>query len=467
MDPYAAARRTQRAAALLATLAAATLWLAAPGLPAPALAFAVAALPVAVWALFRAPLALVLGFVCFSLFRIHEVILPLKPLRIPQLLALGALGALALMAFTGRLRAFLTPEMKLLLAFAAIVTAQMVFARNPALAFKYWSDSFSKIVLMVFAIAWLVGTPGQLRAVLRVMTVIGAGIAGVAVYNSVNGIGLIEGTRVTINRAEGSALGDPNDLAMVLLFPIGFAVSLAIGRASSLWDRAIGVAALPVLVWGTLATQSRGGLIGLVAALGVFAWNRVRSKALLAAGGAVALVALFALAGVGERATVAPGGGVVDASAEGRINAWTAAVRMALRYPLTGVGIDNFVPNFFYFTPEWHGKAKAVHSTYFQALAETGFVGFAVFSAMVTVTALAGVATWRRLATLADMPDGGPAGAGRLRDGTEALLAALAGFCVAGAFLTQALTWPFYILLALLVAARRQADGMMRPGAAP
>jgi hypothetical protein len=38
---------------------------------------------------------------------------------------------------------------------------------------------------------------------------------------------------------------------------------------------------------------------------------------------------------------------------------------------------------------------------------------------------------------------------------------------VAGAFLTQALTWPFYILLALLVAARRQADGMLRPGAAP
>jgi hypothetical protein len=43
----------------------------------------------------------------------------------------------------------------------------------------------------------------------------------------------------------------------------------------------------------------------------------------------------------------------------------------------------------------------------------------------------------------------------------EAVIAALAGFCVSGAFLTQAFTWPFYILLAFLVAGRRMAERLI------
>ncbi|MEI8597436.1 hypothetical protein P4S64_06830 [Vibrio sp. M60_M31a] len=43
-------------------------------------------------------------------------------------------------------------------------------------------------------------------------------IAVVALYNSASGIGLVEGTRVTIGRQLGSVLGDPNDLSLVLMF---------------------------------------------------------------------------------------------------------------------------------------------------------------------------------------------------------------------------------------------------------
>jgi O-antigen ligase len=97
--------------------------------------------------------------------------------------------------------------------------------------------------------------------------------------------------------------------------------------------------------------------------------------------------------------------------------------------------------------------AKAVHSTWFQALGESGFVGFGLFVALVALTALSGLSTWRRLGGV------GRPEAEALRDGVEAVLAALAGFCVAGTFLTQAFTWPFYILLAFLVAGRRMAAG--------
>ncbi|MGF1563554.1 MAG: O-antigen ligase family protein [Geminicoccaceae bacterium] len=461
--PRPGRRAIEAAVALMVCSLVGAVWLMAPHVPLPALALLIAALPVAVWLLFQAPLVLVVGFICFSLFRVHEVILPLKPLRIPQLLALGALAALALMFFTRRLRAYLTIELGLLLSFFILVTLQIPFAANSSLASKYWSDTYSKIMIMAFAVAWLVEKPSQISQILRVMTIIGAGIAGVAVYNSLNGIGLVEGSRVTINRAQGSALGDPNDLAMVLLFPIGFAASLAIARSSGVFDRFVGIASMPVLVWGLLATQSRGGLLGLVAVMGVFAWNRVRNKLLLIAVGVLALIGLFAAAGIGERSVVAAGGGVgaIDESAEGRLLAWGAATSMALANPLTGVGIDNFVPNFYYYVSEWHGMAKAVHSTWFQALGETGFTGFFLFIALIAVTAMRGVATWRHLGGLRDNR-----AAERLRDQTEALLAALAGFCVAGTFLTQAFTWPVYILIALLVSAKRiEQDLLATPSA--
>lgn len=452
----AATRLTQSAVAVLASGLVGVGWLAVPQIPAPAAAFLIAAAPVGAWVLFRAPLALVVGFVVFSLFRIHEVILPLKPLRIPLMLSLGALAGLGLAIATGRLKPFLTAELKLLLAFAALVTLQIAFAANPGLALTYWIDSYSKIVLMAFAIAWMVASPAQLKQILRVMTLIGAGIAGVAIFNALKGVGMVEGTRVTINRAEGSALGDPNDLAMVLLFPIGFAVSMILARSSAVWERVVGGLALPVLIWGLLATQSRGGLLGVMAVVGVFAWNRVRNKALLVSGGGVAGAGLFVAAGIGERSVVQEGGGVgeIDASAEGRLHAWEAAVNMALSNPLTGVGVDNFVENFYYYTPQWGGMAKAVHSTWFQVMGEAGFLGFVLFVSLVAATALSSVAAWRRLGGLRD-PE-----ADRLRDAMEAVIATLAGFCISGTFLTQAFTWPFYILLAFLVAGRRMAEGL-------
>lgn len=458
-----ASRRGQVALGLGVAAVAGASWLAMPQVPAPLLAVGIAGLPLVVWLLLRAPLVPVVAFVCFSLFRVHEVIQPLEPLRLPLLLSLAALVAFSAMLALGRTEARFTPELGLLAVFAGLVTLQIPFAVNPGRALSYWIDSYSKIVLMAFAIAWMVGTTRQVGTILRVMTVIGAGVAAVAVWNSIHGIGLVEGSRVTINRAQGSQLGDPNDLAMVLLFPIGFATSFLLARSSGWRDRVLAGVALPLLVWGLLATQSRGGLLGLMAVFAVFAWGRVRNKLLLVGAGAAAGLLLFLLSGIGTRQVVQEGGGAtaIDASAQGRLDAWTAAVNMALDKPLHGVGLDNFVENFFFYTPHWGGLAKAVHSSWFQVLAETGFPGLVLFLALVLVTFRAGVQALRRLRGL------GGAEAVDLADRVEALVAALAGFMVAATFLTQAFTWPLYLLIALLVAARRISAGLLAPGGRP
>jgi len=415
----------------------------------PLVALAFGLLPFAALFVLRFPVVMVIGFVVFSLFRIHEAYPQLYPLRIPQLLALGAFATIGYQLLTRRLVPFLTPELKVALVFFALVTVQVLFASNVGLAMGFWTGTYSKIAIMVFAIAWLVRNPGDLALIARVFVIAGLLVAIVAIQNKLNGIGLVEGTRVTIGRSFGSMLGDPNDLALVLLFPTSFAAAMVIRRGMSVTDRILGAVVLAALVTGVLYTQSRGGLLGLTAVCGVYAWNRTRNKVLLIAAGAVAGGILFILAGVGDRSVVAASEGI-DESSMGRIYAWEAAFYMALSNPMTGVGLDNFYANYFFYSSHWDGKNHAVHSTWFGVLAESGFLGFAVFSTLVWVTARLSMRSVAAAALLS--PQGGGAWIGAVR---EALLAGLAGFVVSGTFLTQGFIWPVYILLALIVAADR------------
>ena len=129
---------------------------------------------------------------------------------------------------------------------------------------------------------------------------------------------------------------------------------------------------------------------------------------------------------------------------------------MAVRRPLTGVGIDNFVSNYYLYSAFWDGKNHAVHSTWFGVLGETGLPGLIVFITMITLMARSALNASRQLDT---DPDAHPAA----RAMGRALIAGLAGFCVSATFLTQGFTWPIYIQLALTVAISRYANTVSQP----
>ena len=114
---------------------------------------------------------------------------------------------------------------------------------------------------------------------------------------------------------------------------------------------------------------------------------------------------------------------------------------MALARPLNGVGLDNFVANYFAYSAHWDGHNHAVHSTWFNVLAETGFPGIITFFTMVIAVARRAVISLRKLEA-----EGAPPPA---RAMGNAVLAGIAGFCVSGTFLTQGFTWPIYVHLAL------------------
>jgi putative inorganic carbon (HCO3(-)) transporter len=421
-------------------------WLAVPHPLVPVAAVAgIAALGLAH---FR-PFLICLGLIAFAFFRLHEAFPPLYPLKLPLALAVLATGAVVWRVFAVRsVRPFMTGELAAFLVFFAIVTFGVGFAYVRPAALDYWTGVFWKIALITFAIAWLATEPRDFLTAARSFVVCGLLVALVAISNKHAGIDLVEGTRVTIGQALKSLLADPNDLALVLLFPLSFAASLAV-RARGRSDRLLGLLGGAAILLAIIYTQSRGGILGVAAIAAVFGFVLVRSRLVFLVAGGGTAVLLYSAMNIAGRISGGAAEEGLDQSAAERLEAWTAAFHMALGRPLTGVGLANFPLAFYDYSTNFPGRDMAPHSTWFGVLGETGWPGFVAFVVMVGLTVRSAVRWRMRL----DRPGEDPA----LRVASLAMVAGLAGFCVAGTFLTQGFIWPLYIMIALTAALSRQA----------
>ncbi len=448
MKPFIAGdRKWEALLALAVSLAIGLLWLV---LPHPLLAVVLGVAPLAILLVIGKPYLFVLAFVIFSFFRIHEAFPVLYSLRIPQLLAIATLATLSWHLFLSRsIKPFWSRELTWFSIFFFLTTVGIPLASNRALAMSEWSGVYVKVAIMTLAISWMTSHKGDFSLMARMVALAGALIGWVALHNKANSIGLVEGTRVTIGRDIGSILGDPNDLSLVLLFPASFALALASTPGMKKWERLLGILALLVIIMAIIATQSRGGLLGIATVMGVTGMRIIKSKIVLLSLGGLALLVLFAMAGISDRASGGAHEEGVDESAMGRIYAWGAAMRMGLRHPLTGVGINNFLVNYYAYSSHWDGKNHAVHSTWFSVLAETGILGLVVFLTMVTLNVRSALTTLNHVERIQpDSPHYQPI----ILAMSRAVLSGFSGFIISGTFLNQSLNWPFYVLMALNVA---------------
>jgi len=238
----------------------------------------------------------------------------------------------------------------------------------------------------------------------------------------------------------GTFLGDGNDfaLSLCLLFPCMIGVALG---ARSLIGKLLAWGAAAVMPMAIVATQSRGGTLGMAVVL-FYLWFRSPRK----------LVSLIAIAMVGVLVLIyAPPEyfqrmGTVsnvqdDSSARGRLDAWSGSIGMGLKNPL-GIGAGGF-------SARW---GRTAHSTYFLALGELGLAG--LFCVLMLVFGNIKVnATLRRQA----LARAGPIQDEHSRQSTRMLdmiNAGMVGFAVAGAFLSSAYYPHMYVLTALLISAR-------------
>jgi probable O-glycosylation ligase (exosortase A-associated) len=137
---------------------------------------------------------------------------------------------------------------------------------------------------------------------------------------------------------------------------------------------------------------------------------------------------------------------MMDRSAQGRINAWTFAVRLIQDYPITGGGFGTFTPKLFLIYAPDPTDVHGPHSVYFGILGEHGIPGLFLFLALIASA----------FYSLHDVYK-----AAKFRGDEVALSYAnmfrfsLVGFLISGLFLARAYFDYLYTILACIVVLRK------------
>jgi O-antigen ligase len=234
-------------------------------------------------------------------------------------------------------------------------------------------------------------------------------------------------------RLVGTGLyGDPNDLSTSLLVVVPFLVTAVLSTQSGLLLRIAGLAALGAIGYAFQLAQSRGGLLALAALTGAYAYRRMGRVA------TVVVLAAVIVAGLAVGPSRLQRMDSQEASAQGRIEAWAAALQMIKVRPVLGVGFQQFGVL----------HVRVAHSSFMHTFAELGVVGGFL---------LIGVFYWHFASTNRSRNMAGAAASPFARD----LFASGVGIATAGAFLSLQYV-PILFVPAVLGAARvaieRQPD---------
>lgn len=327
----------------------------------------------------------------------------------------------------------------ILLFFLFLVTVSVLTATVTEWAWNMWRVVCG-YVLLSCATFKIINTEERLRGAFKAMVLVHLAVA-------------ILNPQVLLNPSQrgytgSSFLGDGNDYALSLnvAVPMCLYLVFSAAKARQRWFYSV---VLIILVLCIVATQSRGGTIAL-AGVALFYWYQSEKKLRTAAMFAVIVTAilLFAPPEYYERMNSIS---TQEGSAQGRIEAWKGAWRMALDSPLLGFGAGHFP--FVYganYRSSFDGPhVQTAHSIYFLALGEFGFPGMMCLLYFMW----SNFAANRRLAqSLGGASSGGRPGDRNL---LMALSASLIAYAIAGAFLS-ALYYPhLYVLSGFLAAGRR------------
>jgi probable O-glycosylation ligase (exosortase A-associated) len=240
---------------------------------------------------------------------------------------------------------------------------------------------------------------------------------------------------------EGTFIGGNNELALALVMTIPLMRYLHLQTKNELIRLGLAVGMLLTAV-AAIGSQSRGALVALSITGAIF-WLKGRNK--FVTGLLIAVVAAVVFSVMPEswyQRMDTIGDYRSDESAMGRINAWWTAWHMASDR-LFGGGFEAFqAPTFQLYAPV-PGQVHDVHSIYFEALGEHGFIGLFLFLTLMAMT-------WLKCSAIIRASKKNPEHAWA-RDLAAMLQVSLMGYMVGGAFLGLAYFDYFYHLVALAV----------------
>jgi putative inorganic carbon (HCO3(-)) transporter len=262
--------------------------------------------------------------------------------------------------------------MKLLLLLWIWFALTSLTAQIPLIAFpKLWE--YSRIFIMAFLTAGLANSEERIRSILYVLALSLGFLGAKGAYDAIT-TGFANSMK-----GPGGMMSEQNEYALALNMGIPILFWLAKDN-SKWWIRwsLRGMAAGCAIV--VVGTRSRSGLLGLIMAglvLALFAKRKALIGAVVVA--SVVLLLLFGPQGALNRYKTIPTAAQVDPSAIGRLQAWSAAIKMVERHPVRGVGLRNFL----YVFPQYsNDPPRVTHNAIFDLLSETGVPGCAIFLSM-------------------------------------------------------------------------------------
>lgn len=243
------------------------------------------------------------------------------------------------------------------------------------------------------------------------------------------------------------ALGDPNELAAVLIAALMLSVPLVAGapRGSALrfWAIIGGV----IAGVGVLYTDSRGGLIALGCTLlaGAILGGRWRYRLMLLLVGGAASVGLYfsVLAPLAARQHLS------SSTTSGRTDLWKVGLRMFKANPLVGVGSGNFQVASIHYVQQAGPLTRAdlivdvphvTHNMYLDVVDELGLPGLIALLALAGTSIGAAVRAAKRYERVGDV---------QFELMSRALALAILGVLVADVFLSGQFSKQLWLLLAL------------------
>jgi len=233
---------------------------------------------------------------------------------------------------------------------------------------------------------------------------------------------------------------------------VPLAVGLAFARRGAL-TKVVYLLCAALFTAGVVVSFSRGGFLGLVACAGVLAWKLGRKRRFVVGALTAVLLLVFVAAAPGEYGARVASifGGDVTGSASARQELFWRSVWVALRYPITGVGLGCF----------YHRGARdqVSHNAYTQVAAEMGMAALVVYVLFM-------VATIRRLRQI-ERETLGAKDRAYFYYLAVGMQASIVGYMVCSFFASVAHLWYVYYLVAYSVCLRRlYALRYGEPGAA-
>lgn len=231
---------------------------------------------------------------------------------------------------------------------------------------------------------------------------------------------------------------DPNDIGLFLVMCIPFIIYFF--TQSKFFTKITMLLTLSTFIYGIYITGSRGTQLGALSLIPIYYLVLYAGPKVMIGAVSIAPLGAVILTGLTKG---------IDASANGRLEAWYAGIQMMLSHPITGIGKGNFVDH--------HGLTA--HNSYILILGELGIPGYTLWGGALVSIVLTGYLFIKKSSkidytTLTDEQKI------ELKI-NKTLFFSMIGFLVTGFFLSRSYTVILFVFLGMTIASHIRLTKLM------